>query len=193
MKNSTKRNALFVAQAGIIAALYAVLTIVFAPISYGMVQFRISEMLCVLPFFTPAAVPGLFVGCLIANLFSIQGMVLSDVVFGSLATLAAAFCTYLIGKLKGKFKLLLAPFPAVFFNTLIIPFVLKYGYGVEDGLLILALFIFIGEAVSCYALGLPFAFALLKLRPVIFKKTATKKTVKAANTDESTVAPDDSQ
>jgi len=168
MKKSNSK-ALFVAQAGIIAALYAVLTIVFAPISYGEIQVRISELLCVLPFFTPVAIPGLFIGCLIANLFSISGMVWSDVVFGSLATLLGAICAYLLGRLNSKHWIWLAPLPEVLFNTIAVPLVIKYGYGSVTGLFMIALFVFIGEVISCYVLGIPFAFAVRKLAPKIFR------------------------
>lgn len=82
----------FMTQAAMIAAIYVVLCVVFQPISYGPIQTRIAEALTVLPFFTPAAVPGLFVGCLIANLLG--GGILLDVIAGSVATLIAAFATY---------------------------------------------------------------------------------------------------
>src|SRR5690606_20841055 len=87
----------FLAEAGIIAALYFALTMAVAPLSYGqlgMMQIRIAGALCILPFFTPAAIPGLFVGCILANIFSFLGIV--DVVFDSLAALAAAVSTYFI-------------------------------------------------------------------------------------------------
>ena len=80
-----------IVQGALIGALYAALTLVAAPISFGLMQVRISEALCILPFFTPAAVPGLFVGCVVANLLG--GAALYDVIFGSLATLLAAVFT----------------------------------------------------------------------------------------------------
>ena len=86
----------FWVQAALIGAIYAVLTIAFAPISYGQIQVRISEALTVLPFFTPAAIPGLFIGCIIANLYGGNGII--DIVFGSLATLGAAALSYKMGK-----------------------------------------------------------------------------------------------
>ena len=79
----------YLTHAAIIAAVYVVLTIIFAPISYGQVQVRISEALTVLPYFTPAAIPGLFIGCIIANIYGGAGII--DIIFGSLATLFAAF------------------------------------------------------------------------------------------------------
>lgn len=84
----------------VIGAVYAALTMVLAPISYGPLQLRISELLCILPFFFPAATGGLFVGCIIANTMSTAGAL--DIVFGSIATLLAAFCTAAMGKRARK-------------------------------------------------------------------------------------------
>lgn len=170
MKNSKLRiTTLYTTQAGLLAALYVVLTVVFAPISYGPIQVRISEMLCILPFFTPAAIPGLFIGCFISNFFNPEGFIWADLVFGSLATLIGALGTYFIGKIPArKTALFIAPLPAVLANTLIIPFVLKYGYGVEDGLLFLVGTICLGEIISCMVLGIPLGLALGKLAPKIF-------------------------
>ena len=81
----------FLAQAAVIAALYALLTVLVAPVASGLVQCRVSEALCVLPYFTFSAVPGLFVGCAMANL--ITGAPIYDVIFGSIATLLAALWT----------------------------------------------------------------------------------------------------
>ncbi len=93
MKNKgVYRNVFFMAQAAAIAAIYVVLTLVFAPFSFGEVQVRIAEALTILPIFTPAAVPGLFVGCLIGNVLG--GALLPDIVFGSLATLIGAVFTW---------------------------------------------------------------------------------------------------
>ena len=110
----------------VIAAIYVVLTILFAPISFGPVQFRISEALCVLPYFTPAAVPGVFLGCLLSNLLC--GAAALDVVFGSLATLIGAVGSYYLGK-KSKWLVCVSPILA---NTIIIPWVLRYAYGSTD-------------------------------------------------------------
>ena len=140
-----------------IAALYAVLTIAFQPIGYGVVQMRISEALCILPFFTPSAVWGLFVGCVIANLFSPYGIV--DVIFGSLATLLSALCTYYIARKVSNQKLCLAllPLPPVIFNGLIIGALITFTSGVTSWLpvfAVTALQIAGEEALSCYILGL---------------------------------------
>ena len=97
-----------IAFAGIIAALYAVLTISLAPISYGVYQIRVAEALTILPFVYPIAMIGLFVGCLVANIFGGNG--LPDIVFGSLFTLLAGYLTYLTSKIRSrKISLILAP------------------------------------------------------------------------------------
>lgn len=100
-------NTLFLAQSAMIAAIYVVLTVILAPFSYGEVQVRVSEALTILPVFTPAAIPGLFVGCLISNILG--GCILPDIIFGSIATLLGACFTYLLRN-RNKF---LAPLPPI--------------------------------------------------------------------------------
>ena len=149
-----------ITQGAAIAALYVVLTLVFAPISYGPIQVRIAEALCILPMFTPAAIPGLFIGCLIANM--IGGGVILDVIFGSIATLIGAALGYLLRRNRW-----LVPIPAVLANALIVPFVLKYGYGVVDTAIpILMIQILGGEVIGCYILGEIFCTALLKRKSI---------------------------
>ncbi|HHT66384.1 MAG TPA: QueT transporter family protein [Clostridiales bacterium] len=145
LKISRVHYARFLTQAAVIAAVYTVLTLVFAPISYGesMIQIRVSEMLTVLPFYTPAAIPGLFVGVLISNLFSPVGAI--DVILGSLATLLAAWLSY---RMPNKW---LVPIPPIAVNGLIIGGMLHYVY--QFPLLLTILSITIGQIVSCYALG----------------------------------------
>ncbi|HJD35730.1 MAG TPA: QueT transporter family protein [Candidatus Blautia ornithocaccae] len=137
----------FLTQAAMIAALYVVLTFVFAPISFGEVQIRIAEMLTVLPIFTPAAVPGLFVGCLIGNITG--GAMLPDVIFGSIATLVGAAGTCCLRNTNRFFAVL----PPIVANVLIVPFVLRYAYGVALPIPFLMLTVGIGEVVSCGVLG----------------------------------------
>ncbi len=151
----------YLTQAAVIGALYVALTLLFAPISYGEVQVRISEALTVLPFFTPAAIPGLFVGCILANL--IGGSILVDVIFGSLATLLGAIGTYAIRKYR-----VLVPVPPIVSNTIIIPLVLRFGYGVNLPVYLLGISIFAGEVVSCYVLGMILLLALNKYRGFLF-------------------------
>ena len=155
-----KKTATFITHAAI-AAIYVVLTLVFAPISYGEVQVRVSEALTILPFFTPAAIPGLFIGCIIAN--ATGGSVILDIVFGSIATLIGAFGTYKLRKNRW-----LAPLPPIIANTVIVPLVLRYGYGVPLPLPMLMVFIAIGEIISCYVMGELLLTVLLKYRNVIF-------------------------
>ncbi len=159
MKN---KNVLFLTQAAMIAAVYVVLTFVFAAFSFGEVQVRISEALTILPAFTPAAIPGLFVGCLLGNLLG--GGILPDMVFGSLATLLGAFGTYLLRR-RSKF---LAPLPPVLANTIIVPLILRYAYGIALPLPLLMLSVGLGEIISCGVLGLLLYTALYKHRNNIF-------------------------
>ncbi len=157
------KNTAFITHAAAIAAIYVVLTLIFAPISYGEVQVRISEALTILPFFTPAAIPGLFIGCLIANFLG--GSIILDVIFGSIATLIGAAGTYLLRNNRW-----LAPLPPIISNTIIVPLVLRYGYGVPLPIPMLMLFIVIGEIISCYVLGEIVLAALLRYREYIFSK-----------------------
>ncbi len=163
MKN---KKAIFLTQAAMIAAIYVVLTLVFRPISFGEIQVRIAEALTILPIFTPAAVPGVFVGCLIANI--IGGGILPDIIFGSLATLTGAVFTY---KLREKSPFL-APLPPILTNTVIVPFVLFYGYGVNLPIPFMMLTVGIGEVLSCGVLGLILYSALKKYKNIIFRPTA---------------------
>ena len=138
----------YLAEAAVIAAIYALLTIVLAPISYGAVQVRISEALTVLPFFTPAAVPGLFVGCIAANIMSPYG--LADLIFGSAASLIGAIGSYLLRK-----KPLLVPLAPVISNGIIVGAMLYYVYEVPLPLIVQMLYVALGEVVACYAIGYP--------------------------------------
>lgn len=150
-------------QGAAIAALYVVLTLIFAPISFGPVQLRIAEMLTILPLFTSAAVPGLFIGCLLANLLG--GAVIWDVIFGSIATLIGA---WLGRKLRGNRWLV--PVPAIISNAVIVPFVLKYGYGfTEIPLYLMAIYVAAGEIVGCFFLGEFLGSILLSYRNNIFR------------------------
>ena len=165
MKNRDPR-VLRITQGAVIAALYVVLTMVFAPISFGPVQLRIAEALCIMPIFTPAAIPGLFIGCLIANL--VGGGIMLDVIFGSLATLIGAVLGYMVRSNRW-----LVPLPAVIANALIVPFVLKYGYGVVDVAIPVLMFqILLGEIAGCYVLGEILCTALMKRGTRIFDNQA---------------------
>ena len=158
----TRSQVLRITQGALIAALYVVLTMAFAPISFGPMQLRIAEALTILPLFTAAAVPGLFAGCILANILG--GGVIWDIIFGSLATLIGAWLGY-----KLRENRWLVPLPAVVSNTLIIPFVLRYGYGVADiPLPLMMVYIAAGEVAGCYILGELLGSLLLRYRGVIF-------------------------
>ena len=159
-----KKSSFLVVQGAMIAAAYVVLTVAFAPFSFKEIQVRISESLTILPMFTPAAVPGLAVGCLLANILG--GTVLADIIFGSLATLIGAVGTRM---LRGK-NPVLAVIPPIVANMLIVPFVLRYAYGVPLPIPLMMGTIGIGEMISCGVLGLLLYKALYAHRKSIFKE-----------------------
>ena len=144
MKTKTQ----FLTQSALIAALYVVLTYVsnMFGLASGAIQVRISEALTVLPAFTPAAVPGLMIGCFTANL--LMGSAIWDIALGSVATLLGALGTYYFG----KNRYLAALFP-IMANSVIIPFVLKIAYGATEGYWFMFVTVFIGEVISCGMLG----------------------------------------
>ena len=158
-----RSKSLELTQGAIIAALYVVLTLVFAPISFGEMQLRVAEALTILPLFTTAAIPGLFVGCVIANMLG--GAIIWDVIFGSIATLIGAVFSYMLRKNRW-----LVPIPAILSNTVIVPFVLKYGYGVELPIPLIMLYILIGEIGGCYILGELLATVLMPHKNRLFKE-----------------------
>ena len=156
-------NSRVLARAGVIAAIYVVLTLIFQPISFRAVQFRIAEVMTLMPILTPDAIPGLFVGCLLANWLG--GGIWFDVVLGAIATLLAAICTR---KCREK-PPLAALFPAIF-NGLIVGPVVYFAYvrapGAPVSLPTLALYmgaVALGELVVCYVLGLPLVQGLKRL------------------------------
>ncbi len=159
MKEAFSRNqTLFVTQAAFIAAIYVVLTYIANAfgLASGVIQIRLSEALCTLCVFTPAAVPGLFIGCLLANL--ITGCTLLDIIFGSLATLIGAAIGYAIRKYK-----FLVPLPTILANALIVPLVLIYGYGEPLPFIYLFATVGAGEIISAGALGIIFMLALSRV------------------------------
>ena len=164
MKTTQQNKVLFVAQAAMIAAIYVVLTIVGASFAFGPIQVRFSEALTILPVFTPAAVPGVFLGCLISNITA--GCLLPDIIFGSLATLIGAIFTWMLRD-KSKY---LAPLPPIIANALVVPFVLKYAYMEPLSIPFMMLTVGIGEIASCGVLGLCLHTALARYKNVIFKK-----------------------
>lgn len=157
-----QKNVLFMTQAAMIAAIYVVLTFLANALGLasGAVQIRFSEALTILPFFTPAAIPGLFVGCLLSN--TLTGCVPLDIVFGSIATLLGAIGTYHLRQYKW-----LAAVPPIVANTIIVPFVLKFAYGIEP-LWFSFVTVFAGELISCGILGMILLFSLQKNAKKIF-------------------------
>ena len=169
-----RKRILFITYAAAIAAIYVVLTLIANALGLAnyAIQVRFSEALTILPFFTPAAIPGLFVGCILANILT--GALPFDVVFGSLATLIGAVGTYfLCGRARAslqdsKIKKFLTPLPPIISNTLIIPFVLAYVYEFEGSIPYFMLTVGIGEIISCGILGLILLETLRRRRSQLF-------------------------
>ncbi len=164
MKNNGKRR--LMAEAGMIAALYTVATLILAPLSFGNIQFRASEALTLLPVFTASAVPGLAVGCIISNAVGVaMGSNIAgwlDVLFGSFATLIAAILTRALRKIQFKGIPLLAILPPVLLNALIVGGELAVVYQLPFWLC--ALEVGAGELVVCTVLGIPLILALKKTK-----------------------------
>ena len=157
--NMNRNRIRFIVEAALIAAMYAALTILI-PGGSGQIQVRVAEALTILPFFTPAAIPGLFVGCFIANIFVGQGVL--DMVLGPLATLIAAFITW---KMPKKF---LAPLPPVVINAIYVGILLYFVAGLP--ILVTMGFVALGEIIACYVLGYPLLLLLERQKDRIFKK-----------------------
>lgn len=166
------KKVLYLVHAAVIAALYVVLTMLarLLGLDSGVIQVRFSEALTVLPYFTPAAVPGLFIGCLLSNILT--GCALPDIVFGSLATLLGALGTYSLRKWKWC-----APVCPILANTVIVPLILVYGYGLMiEGMSLVqclgfyCLTVGAGEVISCGILGMILLTALQKYGNRLFVK-----------------------
>ena len=169
MKN---KKVLIITQAAAIAAIYVILTYIasaFGLANYA-IQVRFSEALTILPYFTPVAIPGLFVGCLISNILT--GCMPLDVIFGSLATLLGAIGTHLLRRLSDRVLIKwLTPLPPIIANTLIVPYVLAYVYHFEGSIPYFMLTVGIGEVISCGILGLLLLFSLQKYEATLFPKS----------------------
>lgn len=159
------KNVVLLVQAAMIAALYVVLTFVANALGLAnyAVQLRFSEALTILPYFTPAAIPGLFIGCLLSNI--LIGCPLPDIIFGSLATLIGAVFTY-----KFRSKKWLAPIPPIVANMIIIPLVLLYAYNIRP-LWFSVVTVTAGEIISCGVLGMLLLLTLEKYRSQIFRNS----------------------
>ena len=164
MKNTTRQKTLYVCYAAIIAACYVLLTYLsrLFGLDSGMVQLRLSEMLCILPMFTAAAIPGVTLGCFLANLLT--SAVPLDIIVGPIATLIGAFGTYYLRRFRW-----IAPIPPIISDALIIPFVLAYGYGVPETIPFMMLTVGIGEVLSIYGVGNLFYMAVKKNEKHLFK------------------------
>lgn len=160
MKNKKVK---FIVDAAVIAALYVVLTYLAAAfnLSSGVIQVRFSEALTILLVFTPAAIPGLFVGCILAN--ALTGAVVIDVICGSIATLIGAVGAWLIGKYvmnRLKYAYFLAPLTTIIANAAIVPFVLRYAYGMQDAMWYMVLTVGLGEIISAGMFGVVLYLAI---------------------------------
>lgn len=156
MKNKSLR---YLTQGAIIAALYVALTYLanLLGLASGTIQCRLSEALCVIACFTPAAIPGLYIGCLLSNILT--GCMFLDILLGPVATLIGALGTWWLRK-----NPYLAVIPPILANMIIVPFVLQYAYGVEDAFYFLMLTVGVGEIISCGVLGILLYHALNRYR-----------------------------
>ena len=171
------RSVRYLTWAAIIAALYVVLTMALAPIGFGIIQFRLSEALTVLPMFTPAAIPGIILGCLLSNLLNPQNLGPIDIIFGTVASGMASYFTYLLGRRfkriqkdashieqqKITWARLIAMFPPVILNALIVGFYLPFLLLDEvtvNIVLLSMLSIFVSQSVVIYAIGLPLVLGI---------------------------------
>lgn len=168
------KTTLRIARSALIAAIYVALTFVFIPISYGPIQFRLSEALTLLPILMPEAIAGLTIGCLIANILSMFGAF--DMIFGTLATFFASILTFILRK-----RIVLAGLPPVLLNALIVPviFILN-GEGASFTLYLFnVMTIFVSQAIIVYGLGIPLTLGLRKTLPL----QSDKKNNVTNNTD----------
>lgn len=167
-----KSKTIYLTQAAIIAAAYVVLTLPFAQFSFGQIQFRLAEALTVLAALTPAAIPGLFLGCLLTNTIYPSGLGLVDIIFGSLATLIAAFLTWRLSRRLAPAKTWWAAaitiLPPVIVNALVVGFYLPFLLpDTQPSILVVATFmlsIALSESVVVYAIGWPLLLGLRKTR-----------------------------
>lgn len=166
-----KENTRFIITGALIAAAYAGLTYLSNAfgLAYGPIQLRVSEVLTLLPIFTPAAIPGLTIGCFIANIGSFN---VADLLFGTMATLVAAIMTRWFKDIKFKGLPLVAMLPPVLVNAIVIGFEISVFYLAGEnflwGFLISALEVGLGQLIVCYVFGIPFYLVVKKYK--IFKE-----------------------
>ena len=158
------KKTLFITEAAVIAAIYTALVMIFQLTSFGPIQFRVAEALTILPYFTPAAIPGVTIGCFLSAILT--GAPLFDMIFGSLATLIAAFLSYKLRRCK-----FLVPVPPIVANALIIPWVLRYAYEIPDAIPFMMLTVGISEFLVVGILGMALLFALDAIKHVAFRNS----------------------
>lgn len=157
------KKTIFLTEAAVIAAIYTVLVLIFSLTSFGPVQCRIAEALTILPYFTPAAIPGVALGCLLSGIL-VPGTHILDIIFGSLTTLVAAYLSY---KLRGnKF---LVPLPPIILNALVLPWIFKFAYGDAQPVPLNMLSVAAGELVAVGIFGMVLLFTLDKIKHVVFR------------------------
>jgi len=162
------KKSLYLAEAAIIAAIYVVLVFVFQSTSFGPIQFRVAEALTILPYFTSAAIPGVTIGCLLSNI--LFGSSILDIVFGSAATLFAAYLSYQLKDNKW-----FVPIPPILINAIVIPWIIKAVATTAsfeaDPIPIMMLTVGAGQLVSAGILGMILLFALDKVKHILFKNS----------------------
>lgn len=161
----------FITEAAVIAALYTALVLAFSYSSFGPIQFRVAEALTVLPYFTPAAIPGLTIGCFLSAVLT--GADILDIVFGSLATLIGALISYQLRKYK-----FLVPIPPILANAIIIPWVLRFAYGEAQPIYLMMISVGAGELLAVGVLGTLLLLTLGRVRHIIFHVHIYKNTEK---------------
>lgn len=147
MDNKKHINIYVLTRGAIYISLYIALCYIFAPISFGLVQIRVAEALCIMPIFDPIAIVAVTIGCCLSNLLINASLI--DAIFGGLATLVALVSIVFIKKNSFFLKML----PTILSNAIIIPFVLKYAYGINEPLLLSGFSVALGEIISIYGLG----------------------------------------
>ena len=155
------KKTLFITEAAVIGAIYTVLVMMFIPISYGPIQVRIAEALTILPYFTPAAIPGVTIGCFLSAI--LNGADILDIIFGTLATLIAAILSYRLRRYK-----YLVPIPPIVVNAIVIPWVLHFAYGFTEAIPFMMMTVGIGEVIAAGVLGSVLLLALDKIKHLIF-------------------------
>ena len=159
----TNKKTLFITEAAVIAAIYTALVMIFQFSSFGPVQFRIAEALTILPYFTPAAIPGLTIGCFLSAVLT-PGVHILDMVFGSLATLIAAILSYRLRRNK-----YLVPIPPILVNAIILPWIFKFAYGDAQPVPVMMLSVGVSQLLAAGVLGMVLLLALDKVKHVVFR------------------------